>query len=89
LTISLLQLSSGDSYIFRQSLPAMVASPSLGDGDGFVADSSAAGTLYASPTRFETFVQNPAQNTYLARYENNSGFQVHRPDAICLLSGGS
>jgi hypothetical protein len=27
----------------------------------------------------------PPQNTYLARYESNAEFQVHHPDAICLL----
>ncbi len=67
----------------------MVVTPSVADGAGFVADASAAGTLYSSPTRFETFVENPRKNTYIARYESNAEFQVHRPDAICLLSGTS
>lgn len=89
LTIQLLQMTGGDSYAFAQDLPTMVVSPSIGDGDGFVADASAAGTLYASPTRFETFVQDPAKNTYLARDEDNAAFQVHRMDAICTLAAGS
>jgi hypothetical protein len=37
---------------------------------GFVADASAASTLYSSPTRFETFVEDPRKNTYIARYES-------------------
>lgn len=89
LSVQLLQLTGGDSYAFRQELPTLAISPSIDDGAGFVADTTAAGTLYASPTRFETFVDEPKKNTYIARYENNSGFQVHRADAVCMLSAGS
>ena len=89
LAIQLLQMTSGDSYAFSQNAPTLVVTPSVEDGLGFVADASAAGTLYSSPTRFETFVEDPRKNLYLCRYESNSEFQVHRPDAICLLGGGS
>ncbi len=89
LAIELLQMTGGDSYAFRQDLPQLVVTPSVDDGDGFVADTSAAGTLYSSPTRFETFVEDPRKNTYIARYESNAEFAVNRGDAICLLGGGS
>jgi hypothetical protein len=89
LEIQLLLLTNGDSYAFRPELPELVVTPSVADGSGFVADTSAAGTLFASPTRLETFVDNPKKNTYIVRYENNANFQVHRGDAICMLSGAS
>jgi hypothetical protein len=89
LAIELLQMTGGDSYAFSQDAPAMVVTPSVADGAGFVADASATGTLYSSPTRFETFIADPRKNTYIARYESNSEFQVHRPDAICMLGGTS
>ena len=89
LAIQLLQMTGGDQYAFSQALPALVVTPSVADGEGFVADASSAGTLYSSPARFETFVQDPTKNTYVARYESNSAFQVHRTDAICMLASGS
>jgi hypothetical protein len=87
LAIELLQLTGGDSYAFSQQLTELVVSPSISDGAAFVADSSSAGTLYSSPTRFEVFVDDPKKNTYIARYESNANFQVHRTDAICMLAG--
>lgn len=76
-----------DSYVFSQQAPAFVVTPSVDDGAGFVMDASAAATLYASPTKFETFVEAAGQtNSYTARYESNAGVQVHRTDAICMLN---
>jgi hypothetical protein len=90
LALQLQQLTGGDTYVFGQVRPTVVVTSAVGDGDGFVMDAAAALTLYASPTRFEVFVENAGQtNSFTARYENHSGAQIHRVDAICMLAGGS
>jgi hypothetical protein len=90
LAIELLQLAGGVSYAFSQAAPAMIVSPSVSDGAGFVLDPAAAGTLYLSPSRFQVFEENAGQtNSSTARFESHGCFVVQRPGAIALLSGGS
>jgi hypothetical protein len=90
LTLKLLQLTNGDSYVFPQNLPALISTPSVSDGGGFVLDSRAAGSLYSSSVTFTVLPENAgATNSFTARYENHAGFVVHRDDAICMLESSS
>jgi hypothetical protein len=90
LALELLQLSGAVVYAFSQTLPQVVVTPTLGDGEGFVADTAAAGQLYSGPVTFTVLPENAgATNSLTARYESNSGFAVQRADAICLLVGTS
>ena len=56
------EFEGGTTYAFSQRMPTTTISPALSDGEGFVADSSSAGTLYSSPTRFETFVDDAEEH---------------------------
>ena len=70
LALRLLTMASGVTYAFSQAPPAIVVTPSIGDGTGFVLDPAAAGTLYLSPARFAVFEENAgATNTSTARFE--------------------
>ena len=72
LALRLLTMASGVTYAFSQAPPAIVVTPSIGDGIGFVLDPAAAGTLYLSPARFAVFEENAgATNTSTARFESH------------------
>lgn len=90
LDIQLLQMSAGATYAFAQQMPNMVISTSVGDGDGFVCDTAAAGTLFLGPFTLAMFEEEAGQtNTSTVRAESSGIFVVQRPDAIANLAGGS
>ena len=84
-------MAAGSTYAFAQSLPNMVISTSVGDGDGFVADTASAGTLFLGPFMFAVFEEDTGSttNTSTVRAESSGIFVVQRPDAIANLAGGS
>jgi hypothetical protein len=87
LAIQLVQLTGGDSYVFGQNAPAFVTSTAVGDGDGFVADSTALGILFLSPFSLAVFEENNGtSNSSTARAESNGLFLVQRPDAAATLA---
>ena len=86
LMISLLQHSSGVSYVFGQELPTMVVTPSIGDDDGFVCDPTALGTLYLSPFTLAAFEEAAGKtNASTVRAEANGLFIVQRPSAAATF----
>jgi hypothetical protein len=90
LDLRLLQLTSGTTYAFSQTPPAVVVTSALADGGGMVLDPAAAGTLYLSPAVFAVFEENAgASNSSTARFEGHGVFSVQRPTAICMIAGGS
>ena len=81
---------TGATYVFAQSLPPIVTSPALDDGQGFVCDTSAIGTLFISPLQFATFEENDgASNTSSVRCECHAVFVVQRPDAAAWIDATS
>jgi hypothetical protein len=90
LGLQLLQLTGGDSYVFSQSPPRLVLTPAVADGEGFVADSTAIGILYLTPTRLQAFEENAgATNTSTVRCESEGLFLVQREDAAAYLAESS
>ncbi|MGZ5343048.1 MAG: hypothetical protein ACXWZU_12455 [Actinomycetota bacterium] len=86
LELQLISLEGGASYVFAQALPSVVVSNSIADGEGFVCDSSALGTLFLSPFSFGTFEENAGQtNTSTVRGESNGVFVVQRLDAAASI----
>jgi hypothetical protein len=87
LAIQLLVMSGGDSYAFSQQLPSFVVTPAVADGAGFVADSSALGTLFLGPFTFAVFEEaNGTTNSSTVRAESSGRFVVQRSDAAATLS---
>jgi hypothetical protein len=90
LAIQLLVMADGDHYAFSQQLPSFVVTTAVADGEGFVADSSALGTLFLGPFAFAAFEENAGStNTSTVRAESSGLFVVQRPDAAASLSGAS
>jgi hypothetical protein len=90
LAIKLLIQEGGDHYAFSVTPPDMVVTPSVDDGQGFVTDPRAAGTLYLSPAAFAVFEENAgATNSSTARFESNGLYVTQRTDAIAMLEGSS
>jgi hypothetical protein len=87
LSIELLQLTGGDSYVFQPTPPALVVSPAVSDGEGFVADSSALGILFLGPFSLQAFEEEAGTtNSSTVRAESNGLSLVQRPDAAASLS---
>ena len=64
--------------------------PAVADGEGFVADSTAIGILYLTPTRLQAFEENAgATNTSTVRCESEGLFLVQREDAAAFLAESS
>ena len=90
LAIRLLVMSSGDSYAFSQSLPDFVVTTAVADTEGFVMDSSAAGTLFLGSFTFAVFEENAGStNSSTVRAESSGACVVQRADAIASLDGSS
>jgi hypothetical protein len=66
----------------------LVTSAVIPDGQGFVADSGAAGTLFASPATLAAFEENAGKtNSSTIRFESHAAFTVQRADAIVAIAG--
>lgn len=88
LSIQLLSSDDAQHYVFAQSEPTLVVSPSVDDGVGFVADASALGRLFLSPFTLQTFEENSGTtNTSTVRAESNGLFLVQRPSAAAFIAG--
>jgi hypothetical protein len=87
LALQLLQLTGATVYAFAQQPPTVVVTPSIGDGDGFVADSTAIGIMFLSPFSLQVFEENAgSSNSSTVRAESNGLFLVQRPDAAATLA---
>ena len=82
LTVSLLQHSSGVTYVFGQELPTMVVTPSVDNDEAFVCDPTALGTLFLSQFTLAAFEEDAGStNASTVRAEANGLFIVQRPSA--------
>jgi hypothetical protein len=90
LTVQLLVLSGGDEYVFTQTAPSIVVTPSVDDGAGFVCDPNALGILFLGPFTLQAFEENAGStNSSTVRAESNGLYLVQRPDAAATLPTSS
>lgn len=75
LAFTLTQLSGGDSFIQNPNVRLrMVTAKNLDDGEGFVMDTSAAGQLFLSPARLQTFEETQEQRTARRSGSNRTAY---------------
>jgi hypothetical protein len=86
LALKLLMLTGGDSYVFSTPEPTVLVTATLADSEGFVADASSAGVLYATGAQLQSFEENSgSSNSSTVRYESHAAFAIERVDAIVTL----